>query len=247
MNDKLENQENQDSVNNEQGEVAGLELGAAETGETEQPVADQNQEVQEEAAEASDAAEKPTKPAIVFTPEQMALPWYAVHTYSGFESRVKIALEEKVRTGAVSKKFGNIVIPQETTEELVRGKKKAVTRKIYPGYIMVQMLIDDETWHLLNNIPKVSGFVGDPRNPLPLSESEVADLLGHLDGTTVSKSKSRKSFEEGDQVKVIDGPFAEFSATVESVNLDKSKLKVLISIFGRNTPVELDFSQVEKV
>ncbi|MDR2337784.1 MAG: transcription termination/antitermination protein NusG [Deltaproteobacteria bacterium] len=177
----------------------------------------------------------------------MALPWYAVHTYSGFELRVKATLEEKVRTGAISKKFGNIIIPQETTEELVRGKKKAVTRKIYPGYIMVQMLIDDETWHLLNNIPKVSGFVGDPRNPLPLSELEVADLLGNLDGTTVSKSKSRKNFEEGDQVKVIDGPFAEFSATVESVNLDKSKLKVLISIFGRNTPVELDFNQVEKV
>ena len=183
------------------------------------------------------------------SPEQMALPWYAVHTYSGFEAKVKVTLEDKLRTckPSTAMKFGNIIIPQESVEELVRGKKKVINKKVYPGYIMVQMHIDDETWHIINSIPKISGFVGNSRNPMPLTDQEVHDLLCHLDGTPVSKSKAKVNFEEGDQVKVIDGPFAEFSATVETVNLDKSKLKVLISIFGRSTPVELDFNQVEKL
>ena len=201
-------------------------------------------------ASEADTTEAPQKAKLQkLSPEQMALPWYAVHTYSGFEAKVKVSLEDKLKTckSSTVKKFGNIIVPQEAVEELVRGKKKVVNKKIYPGYIMVQMHIDDETWHIINSIPKISGFVGNSRHPMPLSEQEVHDLLCHLDGTPVSKSKSKVNFEEGDQVKVTDGPFAEFSAVVETVNLDKSKLKVLISIFGRSTPVELDFNQVEKL
>ena len=213
-----------------------------------EPVAETTTE--EAAKEATTETQETSKTKLQkLSPEQMALPWYAVHTYSGFEAKVKVTLEDKLKTckSSTALKFGNIIIPQESVEELVRGKKKVVNKKVYPGYIMVQMHIDDETWHIINSIPKISGFVGNSRNPMPLTDQEVHDLLCHLDGTPVSKSKAKVNFEEGDQVKVVDGPFAEFSATVETVNLDKSKLKVLISIFGRSTPVELDFNQVEKL
>ena len=179
-------------------------------------------------------------------PERAKLPWYAVHTYSGFEQRVKLSLEERIRTQNLVERFGNIIVPQETVEELVRGKKKTSTRKIYPGYIMVQMKLDDDTWHLVKGTPKVTGFIGDSNNPLPLSEQEVRDLLGHIEGGA-AKPKPKVNFEQGDQVKVIDGPFTDFNATVDDVRQDKGKLRVLISIFGRSTPVELDFVQVEKL
>ncbi|MCC6932002.1 MAG: transcription termination/antitermination protein NusG [Deltaproteobacteria bacterium] len=179
-------------------------------------------------------------------PERAKLPWYALHTYSGFEQRVKMSLEERVRNNNLTAKFGNIIVPQESVEELVRGKKRTSSRKIYPGYIMVQMHLDDDTWHLVNGTPKVTGFIGDSCNPLPLTEQEVKDLIGHIEGGS-AKPRARITFEEGDQVKVIDGPFTDFNAVVEEVKPDKGKVKVLISIFGRSTPVELDFVQVEKL
>lgn len=179
------------------------------------------------------------------TPEQEALPWYVVHTYSGYELRAKMSLEERVRSRGFEKQFGNILVPQETVVELVRGQKKTSTRKFFPGYILVQLDLNDDSWHLVKDTPKVTGFVGDSRHPVPLSPEEVENLMRQMQGGA-SKPRPRVQFEEGDAVKVIDGPFTDFNGTVDEVKADKGKLRVLISIFGRNTPVELDFVQVEK-
>ncbi|MBW1614556.1 MAG: transcription termination/antitermination protein NusG [Deltaproteobacteria bacterium] len=153
----------------------------------------------------------------------MKLNWYIVHTYSGFENRVKLALQEKVRSLGKEEFFGQIIVPTEQVVELVKGKKKTSSRKFYPGYIMVQMALTDETWHIVQDTHKVTGFLGGER------------------------PKPKFLFEEGDEVRVIDGPFNNFNGMVEEVKPDKAKLKVLISIFGRSTPVELDFVQVTKI
>jgi len=193
-------------------------------------------------------AVKESKPAQLEELDEVraAYPWYVVHTYSGFEQRAKQSLEERVRSLSLSQKFGNILVPQETVVELVRGQKKTSTRKFFPGYILVQMLLDDETWHVVKDTAKVTGFVGDSRNPSPLSKTEVETLVQQMLGGA-QRPRPKVSFEQGDAVKVIDGPFSEFNGTVDEVRPDKGKLRVLISIFGRNTPVELDFVQVEKV
>ena len=179
------------------------------------------------------------------SPERAALPWYVVHTLSGFEMVAKRNLDERVRSRGMTERFGHILVPQETVVELVRGVKKTSTKKFFPGYLLVQVALDEDTWHLVNETPKISGFVGDSRNPSPLSESEVANLLRQMEGGA-QRPRPKVTFEEGDAVKVIDGPFTDFNGTVDEVKPDKGKLRVLISIFGRNTPVELDFVQVEK-
>lgn len=201
-----------------------------------------------------DATESKPEPTPELTESQLRelderrakLPWYAVHTYSGYEMRAKLSLEERIKAHSLTAKFGNILVPQETVVELVRGQKKTSTRKFLPGYILVQVDLDDETWHLVAETPKVSGFVGDSRNPSPLTSEEVQNLTRQMEGGA-ARPRPRVKFEEGDAVKVIDGPFADFNGTVDEVKADKGKLRVLISIFGRNTPVELDFVQVEKV
>ncbi len=197
----------------------------------------------EEAGEEEEEKEAPILKEL--SEEQAKLPWYVVHTYSGFEHMVKASLEERMVANNLSDRFGNVLIPQETVVELVRGQKKTSTRKFLPGYIVVQMDLDDETWHFVCETPKVTGFVGDSRNPVPLSKMEVENLVKQMEGGS-KKAKPKVSFEEGDAVKVVDGPFADFNGTVDDVKPDKGKLRVLISIFGRNTPVELDFVQVEK-
>ncbi len=171
--------------------------------------------------------------------------WYAIHTYSGYEMRAKLNLEERIRTRNLNHKFGTILVPQETVVELVRGQKKTSKRKVFPGYILIQVDLDDETWHLVKDTPKITGFVGDSRNPSSLTKEEFENLVKQMEGGA-QKPRPKVHFEEGDAVKVIDGPFADFNGTVDEVKADKGKLRVLISIFGRNTPVELDFVQVEK-
>ncbi len=173
------------------------------------------------------------------------LRWYVVHAYSGFEQKAKQALEERIRQNNLSDRFGEIHVPQETVVELVKGQKKTSNRKFFPGYILVQMDMDQDTWHLVKETPKITGFVGDAKDPSPLSEEEVLRIMHQVEEGTASP-KSKMSFEQGETVKVVDGPFAEFNGTVEEVKPDKQKVKVLISIFGRATPVELDFMQVEK-
>ena len=172
--------------------------------------------------------------------------WYIVHTYSGFEHKVKANLEERVKALGQEESFGNILVPTEQVVELKKGLKKTSSRKFYPGYIMVQMDLNKETWHTVRNTAKVTGFVGGGSNPSPVPDEEAETIIHQME-EGVSKPKPRYSFEEGDEVKVVDGPFSNFQGTVEEVKPDKEKLRVLITIFGRSTPVELDFIQVNKI
>ncbi len=173
------------------------------------------------------------------------LEWYVVHAYSGFEAKAKQTLEERIRQCSFPEKFGEIHVPQETVVELVKGQKKTSSRKFFPSYILVQMELNEDTWHLVKETPKITGFVGDAKDPSPISLEEVQRIMNQVQEGSASP-RSKMTFEQGETVKVIDGPFAEFSGTVEEVKPDKQKVKVLISIFGRATPVELDFMQVEK-
>ncbi len=172
--------------------------------------------------------------------------WYVVNAYSGFELKAKQALEERIRMHNMHDFFGEVRVPQETVVELVKGQKKTSTRKFFPGYLLVQMVLNQDTWHLVKETPKVSGFVGDATNPSPLMDDEVTRIIAQVEEGALSP-RSKVSFEQGETVKVIDGPFADFSGTIEEVRPDKQKVKVLISIFGRATPLELDFVQVEKI
>jgi transcriptional antiterminator NusG len=174
------------------------------------------------------------------------LRWYVVHTYSGFEHKVKLNLEERIRTLGQESMFGEIVVPTEQVVELKKGQKRTSSRKFYPGYILVQMLLNDETWHTVNNTEKVTGFVGGGQKPAPIPDAEAERIIRQME-EGISKPKPRYTFEEGDEVRVIDGPFSNFQGTVSEVKPDKEKLRVLITIFGRSTPVELDFIQVNKV
>lgn len=178
------------------------------------------------------------------TPED--LKWYVVNAYSGFEMKVKKALEERIRTMGLEDYFGEVRVPEETVVELVRGQKKTSTRKFFPGYVLVQMLLNRDTWHLVKETPKVTGFIGDEKDPAPLSQDEVDRILQQVE-EGASSPKAKMSFQDGETVKVVDGPFTDFNGTVEEVRPEKGKVKVLISIFGRATPVELDFIQIEKV
>lgn len=176
----------------------------------------------------------------------MALKWYIVHVYSGFENKVKQSLEDRIATFSHPEKFGEVVVPTEQVVELVKGKRKTSSRKFYPGYILVRMELDDETWHIVNNTDKVSGFLGGRDKPTPLSDEEAERILNRMEAGKL-KPKPKYFFEAGDEVRVIDGPFTNFNGTVEEVNPEKGKIKVLVSIFGRSTPVELEFVQVTKL
>jgi transcription termination/antitermination protein NusG len=179
--------------------------------------------------------------------------WYVVHTYSGFEQKAKAALEERVRalrqhddTRAVAEKFGDVVVPVERVQELGKGgQRKVSNRKFFPGYIFVNMELDDETWHVVKDTPKVTGFVGHSTTPPEVPASEVEAIKQQMEEGAL-RPKPKVLFEVGESVKVVDGPFQDFNGTVEEVRPEKGKVRVLISIFGRATPVELDFVQVEK-
>ena len=176
----------------------------------------------------------------------MALQWYVVHTYSGYENKVKVSLEEAVSSFSHPEKFGRVLIPTEQVVELVKGKRKTSSRKFYPGYILVQMELTEETWHVVKDIPKVTGFLGGRDVPSPLSDEEADWIMNQVEAGKL-KPQPKYSFETGDDIRVIDGPFTNFTGTVEDVKPDKGKLRVLVSIFGRPTPVELEFVQVTKV
>lgn len=173
------------------------------------------------------------------------LRWYIVQTLSGYEQRVEKILHELIRKNKVYGLIEQAIVPTEKVVEMVKGQKKTTTRKFYPGYVLVKMYLTDESWHLIQSIPRVSGFIGDKDKPIPLSDAEANRLLETIESRK-DKARPKFSFQAGDKVQVIDGPFANFDAYVEEVNFDKGKLKVSVSIFGRNTPVELDFVQVSK-
>jgi transcriptional antiterminator NusG len=176
----------------------------------------------------------------------MAKKWFVVNTYSGLENKAKKSLEDRIRMEGLSDLFGEILVPVENVVEIVKGEKRTTKRKLLPGYILVQMELSDRTKHLVKNTPKVTGFLGsDPLNPTPMGDHEVARITTQIqEGTAAPKQKVQ--FSEGDTVRVIDGPFSNFNGSVEEVQADKGKVRVQISIFGRATPVTLDFMQVEK-
>jgi transcription termination/antitermination protein NusG len=178
--------------------------------------------------------------------DKVALKWYVVHVYSGFESKVKVALEERISSSSQPEKFGEVIVPTEEIVELVKGKRKTSSRKFYPGYILVRMALDDETWHLVTNTAKVTGFLGGREKPTPISDDEAQKILNRMEAGKL-KPQPKYFFETGDEIRVIDGPFKNFSGVVDEVNPDKGKIRVLVSIFGRSTPVELEFVQVSKL
>lgn len=174
------------------------------------------------------------------------LKWYIVHTYSGFEDKVKKSLQERIESLGQQDHFGDILVPTEQVVELRKGEKKTSSRKFYPGYILVQMVLNQDTWHTVRNTSKVTGFVGGEVKPTPISDLEAERIIHQME-EGVNKPKPKYSFEDGDEVRVIDGPFTNFQGIVEEVKPDKEKLRVLITIFGRPTPVELEFIQVNKI
>ncbi len=174
--------------------------------------------------------------------------WYVVHTYSGYENRVEQSLRERIKQFDVEDQFSEILVPRENDGEAPRGERRGPARKFFPGYIFVKMELTKDTWHIVNDTPRVSGFVGGGRTPgsvRPVPEREVLRITNQMEEGT-ARPTPKQRFEEGETVRVTDGPFANFNGTVDEVNVDKGKLRVLVSIFGRATPVELDFTQVEK-
>ena len=171
--------------------------------------------------------------------------WYIIHTYSGFEKKVKESLEGRVAAFGLGEKIGRVMVPTEDVIEVRGGKKIVSPRMFYPGYVLVEMEMNDDTWHVVRSTPRVTGFVGSGQTPSPLSEEEVQAILNRS-ATPTEKQKPKLIFERNEQVRIVDGPFSSFNGVVEEVNQDRNTLKVSVTIFGRSTPVELDFTQVEK-
>lgn len=177
----------------------------------------------------------------------MSMRWYVVHAYSNFENQVKRSLEERIQRSGLENFFGKILVPTEEVVEMRMGQQRKSERKFFPGYVLVQMELNDETWHLVKEVPRVLGFIGGTSDrPAPITEREADAILGRVEeGAT--KPRPKILFEVGEVIRVIDGPFKDFTGEVEEVNYEKSRLQVSVLIFGRSTPVELDFGQVEKI
>lgn len=171
--------------------------------------------------------------------------WYVVHTYSGCEMKAKSSLEERIKKHKMQNFFEEILVPTVPIVEMVKGQKKTTSKKFFPGYILVKMELNDDSWHFLKETPKVTGFVGNRTNPPSITEEEVRKITLQI-SEGIQKPKPKISFDKGENIRVIDGPFTNFNGIVDEVKPDKGKLRVLVSIFGRSTPVELEFSQVEK-
>ncbi len=196
-------------------------------------MSDVNTEVSGEAAAAS------------FLPTA-GMQWYVVHAYSGMEKAVERNIVERINRAGMQSKFGRFLVPTEEVVEIKNGQKKTTERRFFPGYVLVEMVMDDETWHLVKHTNKVTGFVGGAKNrPAPISEEDVQKIVTQMQVGT-EKPRHKVEFEPGEYVRVKDGPFTDFNGTVEEVNYDKNKVRVSVTIFGRATPVELEFSQIEK-
>lgn len=176
----------------------------------------------------------------------MAARWYVIHVYSGFEKKVAQSIEEQVRQAGMEDHIEQVLVPTEEVVEMRRGTKTNSERKFFPGYVLVKMVMDDESWHLVKNTPKVTGFLGSGGRPTPITEKEAMRIMTQVQ-EGVDRPKPSVSFEVGEQVRVCDGPFNSFNGLVEGVDEERARLKVAVSIFGRSTPVELEYSQVEKI
>ncbi|MGH3278724.1 MAG: transcription termination/antitermination protein NusG [Trebonia sp.] len=201
----------------------------------------------EDAADAADAAE----PASAESPYDRPGHWYVIHSYAGYENKVKSNLESRIASMNMEERIFEVVIPMEDVIEFKNGKKQVVSKKVFPGYLLVRVDLDDDSWYVVRNTPGVTGFVGLGARPTPLSRKEVENILQvsveEGDGGAARKSRPRLEYDLGESVRVREGPFADFSGTVSEINEDQLKLKVLVNIFGRETPVELDFAQVAKL
>jgi transcriptional antiterminator NusG len=186
------------------------------------------------------------------SPEQLAPPvnenfkWYIIHAYSGFERKVRESLESRITAFGLQNRIGRIMIPTEPVTELRNGKKYTIDRVFLPGYVLVEMDLDNDLWHVIKNTPRVTGFLGTGDNPVALSEQEVSSILFRSDSAK-DKPAMKVKFDKGEQVRINEGPFANFTGAVDDINEDKQTLKVMVSIFGRSTPVEIEFSKVDKV
>lgn len=172
--------------------------------------------------------------------------WYVVHAYSGYERKVKQSLQERIVLSGMQDLFGDVLVPTEEVVEMRAGQKRKSERKFFPGYVLIEMVLNDDTWHLVKDTPRVMGFIGGTaEKPAPITQREVSEIMNRLE-ETVDKPSHKTVYEPGEVVRVTDGPFNDFTGTVEEVNYEKSRLRVAVLIFGRSTPVELEFSQVEK-
>jgi transcriptional antiterminator NusG len=187
-----------------------------------------------------------TSSAAAAKPANPDLRWYVVHAYSGMEKAVERNIKERIARSGMEDRFGRILVPMEEVVEVRNGQKRTTERKFFPGYVLVEMVMDDDTWHLVKHTNKVTGFVGGAKNrPAPISEEEVMKIVNQMQEGS-DKPRHKVEFEVGEYVRVKEGPFTDFNGTVEEVNYEKSKVRVAVTIFGRSTPVELEFSQVEK-
>jgi transcriptional antiterminator NusG len=185
-------------------------------------------------------------PAVPPSPDDEGKNWYIIHTYSGFENKVSESLKARADAFGFSNKLGQVLIPTEEVVELRNGKKVTSKRMLYPGYVLVQMAMDDELWHHVKNTPRVTGFVGGGSTPVPLTADEVNSIL-YRQQTSADRPRPKLTFEKNETVRIIDGPFSNFQGKVDEINSERNTLRVLVTIFGRATPVELEFLQVEKI
>jgi transcriptional antiterminator NusG len=193
----------------------------------------------------TDILESPAS-VLATAPTNPDLRWYVVHAYSGMEKAVERNIVERIARAGMQDKFGRILVPMEEVVEIKNGQKKTTERKFFPGYVLVEMVMDDDTWHLVKHTNKVTGFVGGAKNrPAPISEAEVLKIVNQMQ-EGADKPRHKVEFVVGEYVRVKDGPFTDFNGSVEDVNYEKNKVRVAVTIFGRSTPVELEFSQVEK-
>ncbi|HVA25098.1 MAG TPA: transcription termination/antitermination protein NusG [Chloroflexota bacterium] len=188
-----------------------------------------------------EAAEAQAEDVVASHPEAE---WFVIHTYSGYENKVKANLEHRIASMDMADKIFNVIVPTEDEIEIKNGQRRTVQKKVFPGYVLVQMVLSDDSWYVVRNTPGVTSFVGTGNRPVPLSTDEVRQILKQME---VEAPKARISYQRGQSVKVVDGPFAEFIGVVDDINLEKGKVRVLVSFFGRETPVELDFLQIEKL
>ncbi len=228
-----------DETLEEEAEASEPEPEAEEASEAEES------EPMEETEEPLEGEKPPLSAAELALQANPRLKWYVVHTYSGYEHRAQKSLLERAKLEGLEEFFGEIMVPTENVVELLGGSKRKSKRKFFPGYMIVQMELNDRTWHLVKSTPKITGFVGNAQKPMALRDAEVERLTNQMT-EGAAQVKPRVEFEEGETVRVIDGPFSGFNGTIEEVKQEKQKLRVLVSIFGRSTPVELDFGQVEK-
>jgi transcriptional antiterminator NusG len=193
-----------------------------------------------------DVVETSSQALVAAPPAHPDMRWYVVHAYSGMEKAVERNIIERINRAGMQDKFGRILVPMEEVVEIKNGQKRTTERKFFPGYVLVEMIMNDETWHLVKHTNKVTGFVGGAKNrPAPISEAEVLKIVSQMQEGT-EKPRHKVEFVVGEYVRVKEGPFTDFNGSVEEVNYEKNKLRVAVTIFGRSTPVELDFSQVEK-